>query len=62
MNHLKSLEIAWNHSNIIFKYNIFVSKNFSKNFRDYIRMENSNYENENIDTKYLKTMCEKIFV
>ena len=37
-----------------FRYNIFVFKYFSKIFREYIRMENSNYKNKNIETKYLK--------
>ena len=41
MNHLKSLEITW----ISFKYNIFCFQNFSKSFREYIRMENSERKN-----------------
>ena len=59
MNHLKSLEIAWNYSkNYLncFKYNIFVFKNISKNFGEYIMMENSNYKSKIIETKYLKNM------
>ena len=51
MNHLKSLEIAPNHSqNCLncFKYNIFVFKNFSKDFREYIKMENPNYKKTKI--------------
>ena len=34
----------------------FVSMNFSKKFREYVRMENLDYKNENIDRKYLENM------
>ena len=65
MNHLKSLEIAWNHSKNHFnclRYNIFVFKNFFKNSWEYIRMENSNYKNENSETKYLNNMRKDQFL
>ena len=65
MNYLKSLEIAWNHSKnylSCFKYNIFVLKNFSKSFHEYIRIENTNYKNENIETKYLSKMRKNYFL
>ena len=35
--------------------------NFSKNFREYIRTENLDYNNENIERKYLKNMQHKNF-
>ena len=65
MNHLKSLEIAWNHSKNHFnclRSNIFVFKNFFKNSWEYIRMENSNYKNENSETKYLNNMWKDQFL
>ena len=34
---------------------------FSKNFREYIRMENPNYENEEIEKKYLNNMQKNQF-
>ena len=39
-----------------FKYNIFVFKTFYKNVREYIRIKNPNYENENIKRKYLSNV------
>ena len=65
MIHLKFLEIASNHlKNYLncFKYNIFVQKIFSKSFREYIRMGNSNYKNENIETKYFNNMRKNQFL
>ena len=56
MNHLKSLKTTGNYWNC-FKYSIFVSKILNNFFRLYIRMENSNYKNKNIETKDLKTWC-----
>ena len=52
---MKSLEIVLN---IIFS----VLKNFSKNFREYIMMENRSYENENIARKYLSNMRRNQFL
>ena len=51
MNRLKSLEFILN--------NIFC---FQKNFREYIKMENPSYKNENIERKYLNKMPEKQFL
>ena len=36
--------------------------NFSKNFREYIRMENLDYKNENIERKYLEHMQNNQFL
>ena len=58
MNHLKSLEITW----ISFKYNIFCFQNFSKSFREYIRMENLHYKNKTMERKYLKNMRNNQFL
>ena len=49
------LQIFWIVLNTIF----FNLKNFSKNFREYIRMETLDYKNEDIERKYLKNMQEK---
>ena len=39
-----------------------VFKIFSKNFREYIRMENPSYKNENIERKYLNNMGKNQFL
>ena len=65
MNHLKSLEVAWNDSKNqlnCFKYNILVLQKFGKNFCEYIRTENSNYKSENIKTKYLSNTWKTRFL
>ena len=45
-----------------FKCDIFVFKNFSKIFWEYVKMENSNYKNKNIETKYLSNMRKNQFL
>ena len=36
--------------------------NFSKNFREYIRIEKIDYKNENIEKKYFKNMKNNQFL
>ena len=45
-----------------FKDNNFVFESFLKNFREYLRMENSNYKSENIEAKYLNNMRKNRFL
>ena len=52
---MKSIEYVLN---IIFS----VFKNFSKNCREYIRTENPDYKNENIEMKYLNEIRENQFL
>ena len=52
---MKSLEFVLN---IIF----FVSKKFSKDLREYTKIENPSYKNENTDKKYLYNMQENQFL
>ena len=54
----KSFKIAW----IYFKQYFLFSKKFWKNFREYIKMENPSYKNENIERNYLNKMPEKQFL
>ena len=58
MNRLKSLESIEFVLNIIFS----VFKNFWKFFCEYIRMENPNYKNENIEKKHLNNMQKNQFL
>ena len=37
-------------------------KNFSKNFREYIRMENLDYKNKNVDRRYLNNLQNNQFL
>ena len=37
-------------------------KNFPENFREYIRMENPNHKNKNIERKYLKNTQKNQFL
>ena len=46
-----SLKLLKNHLNC-FKYNIYCFHIFSKHFREYLRVENLDYKNENIERKY----------
>ena len=39
-----------------------ICQNFSKNFREYITMENLDYKNENIERKYLENMQNNQFL
>ena len=60
-----SYKFAWNHSKnawVVLNAIFFVFKNFSKNFHEYIRMEDSTYKNENIDKKFLINMWKNQFL
>ena len=39
-----------------------IGQNFSKNFCEYITMENLDYKNENIERKYLENMQDNQFL
>ena len=64
----ESLKITWDCLKSLkkwlncFKDNNFVLESFLKNFREYLRMENSNCKSENIETKYLKNMRKNRFL
>ena len=45
-----------------FKYRIFILELFILNFRKYIKMENPNYKNKNIERKYLSNMRKNEFL
>ena len=57
----KLLEITQKITGIVL--NIFLMlKIFSKNFHEYIRVENPNYKNENTERKYLNNMQKNQFL
>ena len=61
----ESLKIIWNCSKNYLKNNILVYlcfKKFSIIFCEYIRMENSNYKNKNIEIKYLKYIWKNLLL